>query len=423
MNHASCPKIASSWVWTMVSAVCFCLAQVGYTWIFAPKEAVPADRFYRIAVLPDWDTSPGDNIFTTGYLRFNNWDSLRFYEIANHGYHVPSTPLVGDDIHHYRVNVTTPPAFPLLVRSVQSLLSIRPEFVVPLSAQLSAFVFWVYFLSMLLELGLSRRVALFSAVTVAFHPAAFYMVVGYTESLFMASMMGFIYWFHRWLRQPKWSSGIFSCVHGFVCTATRLPGFPIAVYPVFQVLGMARRKIPQAILISAVAAMGLICFFVFCQIQFGEWNLYFRVSAMLAQRANYFAFVNPFNYVPRYFFENTIISVSRTAVPWTVFLIGISLKIDRNVKNHFGLYSIAGGLLYLAMAARADSEMDGMIRYTLPIFALLVLCLTWVLHERDFDLVKTMSVRIKSLLLLGYLLAAATQGWMAWKFLHGTWVT
>src|SRR5690242_6165087 len=95
-----------------------CLLQIGFTWIFAPKEPVPATRYFRMFVVKDWDISPGRTALETGYKRFNNWDSLRFFEIAQNGLHIPAGTLDNSDVHEYRANITTPPAYPLAVNFV-----------------------------------------------------------------------------------------------------------------------------------------------------------------------------------------------------------------------------------------------------------------------------------------------------------------
>jgi hypothetical protein len=433
-----------SWAWAFRVGFVLCLIQVFFTWIFAPKQPVPAQTYFRMVLLEGWDTTPGSNPIVTGYKRFNNWDSLRFFEIAQNGYHLPDRPLIEDDIHHYRANVTTPPAFPISVRIIQNLLNIRGEIALLVTGQLYSFVFWVYFLLFLAELNIPRKWILLGAISVAAHPSAFYMVLGYTESLFLASMMGLIYWTERWMRERK-SGGsayppilaILAAAHGFLASATRIAGFPVIIYPVMRVLGegVAQYKANRqsfkklafslsgvgfgSLVITGIASFGLFSFFWFCYSKFGEWNLYFRISRMVGQEAKYFIIFDPRAYIPRFFFEDTMWSFNRSAVPLTLIL-GISaLRLDVNWRKKFALYSTALILFYFAMTGKALSGMDGMTRYTLPVFVILILCWTQILAEKKFKLSKMQAAFIAS----GYLLSIAIQGWMAWRFLHGRWVS
>jgi hypothetical protein len=427
-----------NWLWAAFTGLCLCLAQVSYCLIFSPKDPVSAEKYFQMIPLEEWNNAPGENSLSTGYLRFNNWDSVRFFEIAQHGYHLPSRPLIEDDIHHYRANTTTPPGYPFFVRIIQDLLRINGQVALLVTAQLACVLGWTYFLLILLDFGLARKRALLGAITVAVYPSSFYMVVGYTESLLIASMLGFVYWTHRWLQKSGAQNWFLALAHGFLGTATRVAGFPLVAYPVAQLAGevFGRRfapraknrlsrpsdlKIGLALLLSGLSTFGLISFFVYCGVALGRWNAYFAVSKLQAQVPNYLAIFKLGSYLPRFFFETTVASINRCGVPCIVFLLGLSLYLDSQNHKRWGLYGSSVGLLYLAMAGRGDSNMDGMIRYTLPIFALMILVLFQVMHERK--LADNVGFKLKCLLAFGYLLAFTTQGWLAYRFLHGKWVS
>ena len=308
-------KRTNSLLWTVGVGLCLCLGQVTFTWIFSPKDLAPANKYYLMVQVEGWNGEPGSSPLTTGYLRFNNWDSLRFFEIAKNGYHMPPRPVIEDDIHHYRANITTPPAYPLAVRCITWLLGVPVEVALLISAQLACWGFWIYFLLLLTDFGLTRKQTLWSAWVVAVHPAAFYLVVGYTESLLMMSLLGLIYWTHRYLkfdgnRREYW---LLAGVHGFVGTATRLAGFPLALFPALHAFSTRRKKWFSGLALSALSMFGLISFFIFCQIKFGRWDLYFKLSGMLGQTAQVFAFLDWKSYIPHYFFEHSMISLNRTA--------------------------------------------------------------------------------------------------------------
>src|SRR6266478_1825937 len=59
------------------------------------------------------------------------------------------------------------------------------------------------------------------------HPAAFFLVAGYSESLFLMALLGFIYW-----SAAEGSSAKFwAAVHGIVMSATRIVGIVCAAFP------------------------------------------------------------------------------------------------------------------------------------------------------------------------------------------------
>ena len=411
-------------LWAVALGFCFCLAQVSFALIFAPKDPVPSTRYFRMVVVDGWNSAPSPHPLMTGYLRFNNWDSLRFFELAQNGYHLPSHEVIEDDIHHYRANITTPPAYPLFARGIQKIFTIRGEVALLIASQLACWIFWSYFLLILTELKIPRKGSLLAGATVAVHPGAFYLVMGYSESFFMASCLGMIYWIHVWMKKSKVHFFILGAIHGFLGTATRVAAIPIMLYPLFKVLEMKRITLKNTVtagFLSFFTAMGLISFLVFCQLKFGHWNLYFLFSKMVGQFPDYLAIFNPKSYIPRFFYENTMWSINRSQAPWILGLILGALRFDTSRRNKAGLYGTVIALFYFTVAGKSTGGMDGMIRYTLPIFALLVLIIAQVLQERN-SIFNLNSYQKGSLTFL-YLFSLATQGWISWMFLHGRWVS
>ncbi len=416
-----------SLIWAISLGWVLCLFQIGFTWLFAPKNPVPANQYFRMHVLDNWDVKPGNSALETGYKRFNNWDSLRFFEIAQNGFHIPKHNILESDIHQYRANVTTPPAYPLAVHWIQRIFRLPGEIALLVTAQLACWIFWIYFILILIESRVPSSGILLSAFTVAVHPASFYLVVGYTESLFMASFMGLIYWTNRWAKSRHSTTFWFlAASHGFIGAATRFAGFPIAVYPIAQAIIKGRNKLLSGALLSLFVIFGLISFFIYSYFKFGKWDLYFSLTQLgwgLSSKSGYWAIFNPMSYIPLYFFEDTMASINRTAVPWSLGLIILSWSLDRQKTNRMGLYCSAFALLYAAMIGKAGSNMDGMIRYTLPAFVPIILCITQVLNTDPSYIQTVLKSKVRWILLAGYLLAIATQGWMAWRFLHGRWVS
>ena len=99
-----------------------------------------------------------------------------------------------------------------------------------LTAQLAALGFWFYFFLFCERWRLSPTLRFFGAVAIVAHPAAFYLIAGYSESLFLMSLVGFIYWSTAEGRSAK----ILAALHGFVMSATRIVGIPCALFPIVR---------------------------------------------------------------------------------------------------------------------------------------------------------------------------------------------
>ena len=99
-----------------------------------------------------------------------------------------------------------------------------------MTAQVAAWGFWSYFFLFCQRWNLSPLLQFFGALSIAAHPAAFFLVAGYSESLFLMSLLGFIYWSSAEGRLAKFLAAL----HGFVMSATRIVGIPCAAFPVVR---------------------------------------------------------------------------------------------------------------------------------------------------------------------------------------------
>jgi hypothetical protein len=167
---------------------------------------------------------------------------------------------------------------------------------------------------------------------------------------------------------------------------------------------------------------GAIVFFTYCHFHFHEWNLYFRLEETGWQNhRRWFAILNPLSYVPRFFFENTIDSLNRAAVLWTAIqLVFVFLGIFKGKPSlrweAFCLYVVSFFLFYIPLTGKANANMDSMLRYTFPVFVLLLLTHARVLPEAEF------SSNQKKWGLALAVLSLAFQIWCAYRFTHGHWV-
>ncbi len=184
-------------------------------------------------------------------------------------------------------NVGFFPGYPLAGSLVQMFTGMRSVNALLIAAQLAAVAFWSY---VLLIAGWARGrfcKALFTVFLVASFPTAFYLVAAYSESLFLASALGFFYWTQKEGR----SAFVLAAAHGLVMTGTRIAGFPLALLPILATLlnlgsgfyknisiASAITAFKRPLLLSLIAMSAGIGFFVFCHFKFGMWNLYMETQ-------------------------------------------------------------------------------------------------------------------------------------------------
>ena len=62
------------------------------------------------------------------------------------------------------------------------------------TSQAACWIFWTYLLVLLARWQVSAPVACGGVIALAVHPAAFFLVAGYSESLFLTAMIGFVFY-------------------------------------------------------------------------------------------------------------------------------------------------------------------------------------------------------------------------------------
>lgn len=325
------------------------------------------------------------------YRRLFHWDSGHFAEIARNGYRSAVPPVIDtamferiDDILE-GTNVAFFPGYPLAARFVHALTGLPWEWVLPLTAQFFAIVFFAYVLSLLRLLAFPARTRIVILLLLLSFPSAFFLVAGYSESLALASALGFLYWSLK----PGRVSPVAAAAHGFVMTGTRLSLLPVILFPVCLLIArwiegrqMSRREIMTGIAVSALGAAGAASVFVFSEIAFGHWNLY-----MLRQQWGWGVAFDPLFFVsyPLLTFaaatpENGLdpyrmSSVLSAVFPW-MFLVYAAWEWrarrtdDRSVRIALGV--IAFLLWFLAAGALASNGMQSMVRYVFLPYMLLI---------------------------------------------------
>jgi hypothetical protein len=379
----------------------------------------------------------------TRYLKLLNWDSGHYLSIAEKGYSYPSNlttsassatlapPITSDDIHAGRANVVFFPGYPLAAHWVHELTGLSVDYSLLVVAQGAAVFAWFYLILLLGVSGISRQQITWAVVAVFAYPSAFFMVTGYTESLFLAGALGFIYWCDRWIVGKKQGAWFLALLHGWGLALTRIVGFAVAAYPVFyDVIASGRRasRVKRgkrgikrgSIVLFILSVQTSVAFFVYCQLKFGDWAVYFRLEEIGWQNhRRYFAILNPLTYVPHFFFEDTVDSISRSSVTLAAAMFIVWALLESRSKRNPGRIArgfVAFSMFYIALTGKANSNLDSMLRYTLPVYILLVLNFA--------ELRSTLFAGPYRRFKLGFalVLGLGVQAWCMYRFTHGHWV-
>src|SRR5881275_1566737 len=153
-------------------------------------------------------------------------DSYWFMNIVDRGYQTIVPP-----INHKVMevsNVAFFPAYPAIAAMLRYGLHFGTQNALLITAQAAAWGFWSYFFLFCDRWNLSPAFQFFGALSIIAHPAAFFLIAGYSESLFLMALIGFIYWSSSDTRAAK----ILAALHGIAMSATRIVGVPCAAFPV-----------------------------------------------------------------------------------------------------------------------------------------------------------------------------------------------
>src|SRR5438876_10880043 len=183
-------------------------------------------------------------------------------------------------------NVAFFPAYPAIAALLRYGLHFDTANALLVTAQVAAWGFWSYFFLFCERWNLSPALQFLGALSIVAHPAAFFLIAGYSESLFLMALVGFIYWSSAEGRAAK----VWAALHGIVMSATRIVGISCAAFPVvrsiarngWRGLRQARswpRRYGAAIGLMALALFGALTFFIYCQLRWGNWDIYMLTQA------------------------------------------------------------------------------------------------------------------------------------------------
>jgi hypothetical protein len=362
-------------------------------------------------------------------------DSYWFMNIIDRGYQTIVPPI--DHKVMEVSNVAFFPAYPAIAALFRYGLDIDSNAALLITAQLAAWGFWSYFFLFCRRWNVPPAVQICGALLIAAHPAAFFLVAGYSESLFLMALLGFIYWSTAEGRSAKF----WAAAHGIVMSATRIVGLVCAAFPVVRSAfetgwrGLFEprewlRKNSAAIGMTLVAACGAVGFFVYSQLRWGQWNIY-----MLTQAAgwgivpDYLAVFKPGSYrwlVPALNNPTEASQISMTL--GALLLIGIALcellpviRRRAGLPTRIGIYFCAAAIYYLSVTGVACVDMESMLRYEFSVHALIVLAFLNFLRQFRTPPMFAGAFGIAAVALLSAA-GLCVQGWYVWNFMRGNWV-
>src|SRR5213595_4258073 len=360
-------------------------------------------------------------------------DSYWFRNIVDRGYQTIVPPI--DHKVMEVSNVAFFPAYPAIAAVFRYGLNIDTGTALLITAQLAAWGFWIYFFLFCKRWNISPGIQICGALLIAAHPAAFFLVAAYSESLFLMALLGFIYWSTAQGRYAKF----WAAIHGIVMSATRIVGIVCAAFPlvrsVFQT-GWRRlieprpwfRKEKPAIAMTLVASFGAIGFFTYSQLRWGHWDIY-----MLTQAAgwgiapDYLAVFRPSSY--RWFVpalndptEASQMSMTLGALLFVgIAICELSIRRWTDLPIRAGIYFCAFVIYYLSVSGVACVDMESMLRYEFSVHALIVLALLNFLRQFQATPVLVRAFGIAAVALLSAA-GLCVQGWYLWNFMRGNWV-
>jgi hypothetical protein len=411
--------------------------------ILLPSLALTVLQIFMISL---WSE---ESDYVSIFKGLTQWDSHWYLGITRRGYQ-----FVGfDKIAYEQSNVAFFPGYPLAVAGISRLLRVDPELGLYLTAQLFCWLMWVYLFLFYRRWQVSPLWQILASLIIFIYPTSFYLCVGYSESLFMASLLGFFYW-SVYLDSPR--RMLLAGIHGLAMSATRILGLPLALIPFLNLLNPVKRAgfrcwFWTGIVVS-LALLGGLGFFLYCQLRFGRWDLYMEMQSYLGPSSpNYLAILQAHTYThlfsPGYWqslFSSSAalrdggwgISASQLFVPLTLGSLlvtglmdaaGVMAGRSQCWRERLGFHLAAWAMFYIALTGTSPLGQRSMSRYCLPVHILQVLALVhWAKHT-DFSFIPQRVLGyLGTILKLGYGLLAliflALNQILTWRYVHHLWV-
>jgi hypothetical protein len=381
--------------------------------------------------------------YASAFTALSQRDSYWYLSIVRRGYQ-----FVGfDKIAYEQSNVAFFPGYPLAVAIMSRLLGVEPELGLYLTAQLFCWLMWIYLFLFYRRWQIPTLWQVLASLIILVYPSSFYLVVGYSESLFVASLLGFFYWS---MDLNSLRAALLAGAHGLAMSATRIVGLPVALLPLLR-LGEGSRRWFWTAGAAVLALLGGLSFFLYCQLRFGRWDLYIEMQRYFnGVQANYQALFQASTYVlsPERWqvllspsapakdaglwpdaLSQLFVSVTLGSLVVTGLLDGLSVLVgkSRRWQERLGFHLAAWAMFYIAVAGMSPLGQRSMSRYCLPVHIVQVLALVHWAKYTDFSFIpERIRPYLGNTLKLGYVLLAfiffALNQILTWRYAHHLWV-
>ena len=362
-------------------------------------------------------------------------DSYWFMNIIDRGYQTIVPPI--DHKVMEVSNVAFFPGYPAIAALLRPVLNIGTGAALLITAQLAALGFWAYFFLFCRRWKVPILLQICGTILILANPAAFFLIAGYSESLFLMALLGFIYWSTAEGRSAR----VLAAIHGVMMSATRIVGVVCAAFPLvramFQTGWSGLRKPRQwlrenraAIALTFVAACGAIAFFIVCQLRWGYWDLYMRTQAAgWGIVPDYLAVFRPESYrwiVPALNDPTEASQLSMTLGAVLLVMVVLcelipAIRRRAGLPIRAGIYFCAATIYYLSVSGVACVDMESMLRYEFSAYALIVLALLNFLRQFQPPPMWVRAFGTAAVALVGAA-GLCVQGWYVWNFTRGHWV-
>jgi hypothetical protein len=329
------------------------------------------------------------------YARLCAWDCGWYSSIVKEGYHstVPPAPQNAGSS-----NVAFFPGFPYLARAVHLGTGLKAEITLVLIAQFFTILFWASLWRILRGWKISVQGSLLVVLAILAHPAAIFLIAGYSESLFLSTLLVFILSSRSFSYDDQGSSaksygGVCSAVSGMTMSATRIVGMPVSLFPLMTGLStqILQRKRPpstklltRAALVSALASLGAVGFLVYCWYRWGRYDLYMETQRIgWGIQPDYAAIFKwkEFNYYFGFDRMATILSGVAFLAFAAIESVLLILRKNRGLATRAPIYAVSLLIFYITLGGLKSLGFRSMIRYTLPWHVLLLLCLAHLISR------------------------------------------
>ncbi len=317
------------------------------------------------------------------YYSFFQWDSVWFASIMEDGYKSKVPPVPQD--HPITSNVAFLPAYPVSARIIRFVSGMPVALSLLIAAQMATAVFWTYVLLFLRRWQVPFWLSVMTVITILSYPSSFFLLTAYSEPLQMASMLGFFYWMSAGLTRRNW---ILAAAHGIVMSSSRLVGAPLALLPLMYALfpdHKSGRMVTRWLSLATVSSLGIVAFLLFCKLRFGTFALYFE-----SLRIGWYHETLPWSPFDARLYRMMMPSLplhgvwelNRFVVPFSAVLIILASLVEvsrkaadrsRDILLRVCFILGAAACLYMPIAGYYTRGLNGLVRYTLPVFTLLVL--------------------------------------------------